>query len=244
MNLMSKKTLGVIGGLGPIATSYFMELIIKMTDAETDQEHLDMIIYNCPSIPDRTSYILDKTKPNPLPPIINIGKTLVNGGAEYIAIPCITAHYFYDTLAKEISVPIIDIVTETVKHLKENGISRVGIMATDGTVTSGLFQKALEKEGLEAVLPSEKGQKYVMDLIYRCVKAGKPIDMEKFTSVKAELKNLGADAVILGCTELSLIKRDYQIGAGFIDAMEVLARQSILKCGGSIKAEYNCLITK
>ena len=244
MNLMTKTTLGVIGGLGPIATSYFMELIIKITDAETDQEHLDMIIYNRPSIPDRTSYILDKTKPNPLPPIVDIGKTLTKEGAGYIAIPCITAHYFYDTLKKEISVPIVDIVAETVEHLKENGVRNVGIMATDGTVTSGLFQKALERNGMTAVLPSKECQQYVMDLIYNCVKAGKPIDMDKFDSVKKELKNNGADAIILGCTELSLIKREYDIGAGFIDAMEVLARQSILKCGGSIKAEYNCLITK
>lgn len=241
---MPKTTLGVIGGLGPIATSYFMELVINMTEALTDQEHLDMIIYNCPSIPDRTSYILDNTKPNPLPQIINIGKNLAEQNSAYIAMPCITAHHFYDELTNEIPVPLINIVTETVDYLKENAVSQVGIMATDGTVASKLFQNALKAKNIKPIIPSKECQQMVMDLIYSCVKAGKPIDMDKFSAVKTELVNLGAQTIILGCTELSLIKRDYDIGGGFIDAMEVLARQSILKCGGTVKVEFNNLITK
>ena len=241
---MEKKTLGVIGGLGPIATSHFMELVIKMTDAQTDQEHLDMIIYNSPSIPDRTSYILDNSKPNPLPQIIEIGKTLSEQQTGYIAIPCITAHYFHKELQKEISTPIINIVEETVKHLKENNVSKVGIMATDGTVSAGLFQKALSENGMVAVIPTPDRQKDVMSLIYDCVKADKPVDTEKFNRVKTELEENGAQTIILGCTELSLIKRDYNIGAGFIDAMEVLAQQSVLKCGAQIKDDYRNLITK
>jgi aspartate racemase len=241
---MNKKTLGVIGGLGPIATAHFMELVIKMTDARTDQEHLDMIIYNSPSIPDRTSYILDNTKPNPLPQIIEIGKALSEQKSGFIAIPCITAHYFHDELQKEISAPIIHIVKETVKHLKENGVSKVGIMATDGTISAGLFQKELRDNGMEAIIPSPDRQKDVMSLIYDCVKADKPVDTEAFNRVKNELSEKGAETTILGCTELSLIKRDYEIGAGFIDAMEVLAQQAVLKCGAQIKDEYRNLITK
>ena len=87
-----KITLGVIGGLGPIATAHFMELIIRMPEADTDQEHLDMIIYNRPSIPDRTGYILDSTSPNPLPDMIRVGNALARQGAKRSAIPCMTAH--------------------------------------------------------------------------------------------------------------------------------------------------------
>ena len=83
-----KEVLGVIGGLGPIATAHFMELVIRMTEAETDQEHLDMIVYSFPSIPDRTGYILDNTQPSPLPPMIAIGEKLAQQGADHIAIPC------------------------------------------------------------------------------------------------------------------------------------------------------------
>lgn len=244
MNMMNKTTLGVIGGLGPIATSHFMELVIKMTKAETDQEHLDMIIYNCPSVPDRTSYILDNSKPSPLPEIIRIGKALAEQGASYISIPCITAHCFYDQLTCEISLPIINIVTETVAHLKQNNIHRVGIMATDGTISAKLLQNELNANQMTAILPSADRQKDVMSLIYDCVKADRPVDMDKFNAIKYELKEQGAETIVLGCTELSLIKRDYDIGADFIDAMEVLAQQSVLKCGGSIKDEYRCLITK
>lgn len=244
MELKNKKTLGVIGGLGPIATSHFMELIIKMTDANIDQDHINMIIYSRPDIPDRTEYILDNQKPNPLPDIIKVGQILDSQDVDFIAVPCITAHYFYEVLEKEINTPIINIVTETADYLYKNQVKRVGIMATDGTVSTGLFQKALSEKGLEAVLPSAKNQKNVMSLIYDCVKADKPVDMAVFNEVKEELVSSGCESIILGCTELSLIKRDYNIGSGFIDAMEVLAQQSILKCGACVKEKYKDLITK
>lgn len=239
----TNKVLGVIGGLGPIATAHFMELVIRMTEAKSDQQHLDMIIYNCPSIPDRTSYILDHRKASPLPRMIEIGQTLARQGATCIAIPCITAHYFHEELTAAIPQPIIHIVKETVAHLKENGVRCAGIMATDGTVSAGLFQRELEANGIIPVLPSAERQRDVMSLIYDNIKANLPADMARFDAVSQELKANGAQAVVLGCTELSLIKRDYPIGHGFIDAMEVLARAAVCRCGGTLKAEYRCLIT-
>ena len=239
----SNKVLGVIGGLGPIATAHFMELIINMCDAKSDQENLDMIIYNIPSIPDRTAYILDNSKENPLPRMVEIGHALTEQGADQIAIPCVTAHYFCDELDRSISAPIINGVRETVAYLKENGIDSVGIMATDGTISSGLFAKELESAGIKPIIPSKYGQAAVMNLIYNNIKAGTAPDMDKFAFVRDELFSLGAEAIILGCTELSLIKRDYIIGAGFIDVMEVLALQSLQKCDKNIKAEYKNLIT-
>lgn len=241
--LKNKKVLGVIGGLGPIATAHFMELVIRMTDAKSDQENLDMIIYNIPSIPDRTAYILDNSKNSPLPEMIEIGNTLAKGGADQIAIPCVTAHYFCDNLEHGIPVPIINGVRETVAHLKENGITAAGIMATDGTIKSGLFSRELEASGITPIIPSSNAQKAVMHLIYNNIKAGSEPDMDKFAFVKDELVAKGAKAIILGCTELSLIKRDYAIGAGFIDVMEVLAYQSLIKCNKAVKAEYRNLIT-
>jgi aspartate racemase len=105
--------LGVIGGLGPIATAYFYELVIQMTSAKVDQEHIEMLIFSKPSIPDRTEYILGKSKENPVHPMIDIGKLLVGMGADHIAIPCITAHYFHDILSEGIGAPIIHIIKET-----------------------------------------------------------------------------------------------------------------------------------
>ena len=240
----NRKILGVIGGLGPIATAHFMELVINMTDVDTDQQHLPMIVYNMPFIPDRTAYILDNTKENPLPMMLKIGKTLQEQGADCIAVPCVTAHYFMGELETGASVPLINGVRETVAHLKENGIQRVGIMATDGTIQSGIFHKELEKQGLVPIAPGIRAQADVMHLIFNNVKAGKSAEMDRFLSAAEDLRNQGAQAIILGCTELSLIKRDHAIGPGFIDAMEVLARQSVLACDKPLKKDYDCLITK
>lgn len=240
----NKKTLGVIGGLGPIATAHFMELVINMTDVDTDQQHLPMIVYNMPFIPDRTAHILDNTKENPLPQMLHIGRVLQEQGADCIAVPCVTAHYFMDKLEAGVDVPLINGVRETVGHLKENGITKVGIMATDGTVRSGLFRKELERQGLVPIVPTERAQKDVMHLIFNNVKAGKRAEMDRFFAAARDLRDQGAEAIILGCTELSLIKRDHEIGPGFVDAMEVLARQSVLSCEKPLKKEYDCLITK
>ncbi|MBH1939808.1 amino acid racemase [Mobilitalea sibirica] len=237
------KRLGIIGGLGPLATVYFYELVTKMTDAAVDQEHLEMIILSKPSIPDRTEYILGRSMKNPAIPIIEAGKTLVSLGVDCIAIPCITAHYFHDILANGIEVPIIHIIQETAKHLKEHGIRCAGIMATEGTIYSNIFQVELEEQGINTVIPSGEKQDYVTDLIYRNVKASRPVEMELFHQVSEELRTKGAQVIILGCTELSLIKRDYSIGAGYLDAMEVLAMNSILLCDGKLKNEYKSLIT-
>ena len=241
---MENKTLGVIGGLGPIATAHFMELIIHMTHAETDQQHLPMILYNMPTIPDRTAYILDHSKENPLPRMLELGKLLSAQQVSCIAIPCITAHYFLEELKAGIPAPLVDGVAATALHLQENGITRVGIMATDGTISSGIFHRELTARGLTPIVPGEEAQKDVMHLIFDNVKAGKPAQMSRFFAVAEDLRSQGAEAIILGCTELSLIKRDETIGPGFIDAMEVLAKESVLACGKQVKAEYDCLITK
>ena len=237
-------TLGVIGGLGPLATAYFMELVTQMTDARTDQQHLELIIYSSPSIPDRTSYILGISRDNPLPRMIALGEKLSRQGVDHIAIPCMTAHYFFEELQHSIHAPIINGVRETVLHLKENGIRKVGIMATSGTIRAGIFRRELEKEGMEAMIPNSWAQNDVMHLIFGNIKAGLAPEMDRFFSAAESLRQDGAEAIILGCTELSLIKRDYPIGPGFIDAMEVLARQSVLSCGYPLKKEYINLITQ
>lgn len=214
-----------------------------MTDARCDQEHIEMMIINKPSIPDRTDYILGKSTESPLFPMIEAGRALVASGADYIAIPCITAHYFHEELSDGISVPIIHIIKETVNCLKEQGVDKAGIMATEGTISSRLFQEELSIHGICPVVPSRKGQKIVSDLIYQNIKAGLPAEMDRFHTVTEELKENGASVIILGCTELSLIKRDVRLGHGFLDAMEVLAGCSVNLCGARLKKDYRNLIT-
>lgn len=233
---------GIIGGLGPMATAYLLELIIDMTDAKTDQEHLDAIIFNRPSVPDRTAYILDHSKPSPVPPMIDMAKKLESLGVCAIGTPCVTAHSFHEELQRSVNVPFINMVQETAAYLKNAGCKKAGIMATTGTVHNGLFQRALSEIGLSYALPDDAMQQYVMSLIYDCVKAGEPADMEKFRTVSDALRKEGCDAIILGCTELSIIKRDNAIGSGYLDALEVLAHAAILACGKKIKPKYISLL--
>ena len=239
---MKKQILGVIGGLGPLATAYFMELVTQMTDAKRDQENVDMIVYNFPSIPDRTGYILGSNLKSPLPGMISVGRALARQGAAFVAIPCVTAHYFYRELEAGIPIPVINGVTKTVNLLKERGVKKVGIMATDGTVRSRLLSRELDFAGIIPVIPSPERQEDVMHLIYKNVKAGKPAQMDRFRAVQQELLDCGAEVIILGCTELSIIKREVAIGPGFLDIMEVLARESILRCGKKLRPEYEFLI--
>ena len=114
-----RQVLGVIGGLGPIATAHFMELVIRMTDADCDQKNLDMIIYNSPSIPARTAYILDNSKASPLPDMIELGNKLAHQDADYIAIPCVTAHYFCDELSSNIPFPLLTVSEKPLLILKK-----------------------------------------------------------------------------------------------------------------------------
>ncbi|MGN0478828.1 MAG: aspartate/glutamate racemase family protein [Hominenteromicrobium sp.] len=233
---------GIIGGLGPMATAYLLELIIDMTDAKTDQEHLDAIIFNRPSVPDRTAYILDPTKPSPVPPMIDMAKKLEALGVCAIGTPCVTAHSFHEALQSSVHVPFINMVQETAAYLRNAGCKKAGIMATTGTVHNGLFQRALSEAGLSYALPDDAMQQHVMSLIYDCVKAGEPADMEKFRMVSDTLRREGCDAIILGCTELSIIKRDNAIGSGYLDALEVLAHAAILACGKKIKPKFSSLL--
>lgn len=237
------KKLGIIGGLGPMASAYFFEKITEMTDAENDQQHIEVLIHSYPSVPDRTGFILGEIEESPLPDLIRIGKGLVNSGAEIIAMPCITAQFFDGELAKELKVPLINGIEETTTYLKARGINSAGLMATDGTIKTALFQKSLENAGIKCVLPDSDHQKSVMNIIYNQVKKGKEIDFDEFQSVVNFLKESGAQTVILGCTELSIVKRNYKMPAGIIDVIDIMSRASVMNCG-QLKKEFEELITK
>lgn len=243
-----KRILGVIGGLGPLASAYFMRLVTEMTDAVKDQDHIEILLHSMPQIPDRTKYIIGESQDSPLPQMLEAGHGLLRGGATVIAIPCITAHFFQRTLENELGVTVLNAIEDACELVKEAGIKKVGIMATDGTVKSGLFQKVFEKQGVACVIPSAGEQKNVMSIIYGYVKAGLPIPAELFMSVTNELFENGAEVVLLGCTELSIMKRDNpklfmneNRDEKYLDVLEVLARSSVKACGKLAEA-YERLI--
>ena len=226
-----------------MASAYYLELVIRMTDAKRDQEHPEIILLNIPSIPDRTAYILGRSQESPLEPMVELGKQLKGLGATVLATPCITAHYFHEALQQGIGLPLIHGIRCTARTLYDAGVRKVGLMATDGTVQSGIFQRQVEELGMELVLPGEEGQRGVMTLIYDQIKAGLEPDMALFAAIRDELRRKGAQAVVLGCTELSLLKKQQELGEGILDALEVLAKESVLACGKPVKAEFDQLFT-
>ena len=235
------KVLGVIGGLGPMATAYFLQLVTQMSDAATDQEHIEVLIHSKPQIPDRTRFILGKSSESPLPEMLKIGAQLAGLGAQVLAIPCITAHFFQGRLEREIGVPVINAIEETAEYLRQEGIVRAGLMATDGTVQSRLFQDTFSSYGIEIITPDEEHQAKVMHLIYQNVKAGVKPEIVLLEQVGRQLSDCGAQVLLLACTELSIIKRDFVLGAEYLDVLEVLARKAVMECG-RLKAGYERLL--
>ena len=165
------KRLGVIGGLGPMASAYFLELLVRMTDAATDQEHLDVTLLCRPSIPDRTAAILDKSKDSPVPMMQAAAKELEQAGACCIAVPCITSHYFFNELQPAVSIPFLHLVKETVAHLKEQGVKKAGILATTGTVST---RTSWSGRGFPSPSPRKKDRKRSCILFTRTSKPGFP----------------------------------------------------------------------
>ena len=228
---MKKQTLGIIGGVGPLATMFIGEMIVRRTKAKADQEHVHTIIDNDTNIPDRTAYILDPTKENPVPILIEDAKKLASVGADIIVIPCNTAHTFYDQLAEGSPVPVLHMIRETAKRAHDLGAKRVGILATTGTLTSRMYQNALQEFGITPVVPDAGMKEKVMAIIYDYVKAGKDVTKEDWQPIEDAMLALGCDRIILGCTELSIVNRDLKLSEKYIDSLIVLAECAITACG-------------
>ncbi len=227
----ANKKLGILGGLGPMSSVYFYELLTRHTDARCDQDHLDLLLSSGATTPDRTAFILGNSPDSPLPRMIADAEALIAAGADLIAIPCNTAHYFYDALAEAISVPVINILRETVYALASRGIRKIGVLATAGTVASGAYRHVCEQAGLECLVPDAAGQAILNKIIYDEVKQGRPADMDAFRAVSADLLDAGCERLVLGCTELSLLKRDEGLTSPYFDSLDALAYRSILACG-------------
>lgn len=238
-----KQAVGVIGGVGPMATVYYMQRVIEMTKAGCDQEHINMLVFNDCDIPDRTAFITEKSPDNPLPVMVEDAKRLEAAGCEFVVIPCNTAHYFYDELEQAVEIPVVNIVEETIRYAKARvqDLSCVGIMATTGTIVTGTYQKYAERAGLSFAVPDEDEQNLLMRIIYDGVKAGKPVPRADFDRVANHLRAKGAQCLILGCTELSVLKRDLPINdPDVLDSIDVLASETVRRSGKPFTDE--CLL--
>ncbi|MDA8054740.1 MAG: amino acid racemase [Thermoplasmatales archaeon] len=227
-----KSLLGVLGGMGPEATVYFLEKLVDKTDARTDQEHIPIVIFNNPRVPDRTLAYLGKGE-SPLPALLYGIKKLEDSGADLIAIPCNSAHLWLTEMRKNTNAEILSMVDIAVKRIRAG--YKIGIIGTTLTVLSKLYESPLRDKGVEVLLP--KDQEKVMKQI-RLIKAGNIEKASlKLTKIANELIERGATHILAGCTEVPLALKKDDLSVPIIDPMEVTAEECILRTGGRIRRE-------
>lgn len=228
---------GVLGGLGPAATALFLKEVVELTPATKDQEHLDLIVLDHSTTPDRTAAILSPGAPDPTESLRRDALRLKALGVDFVSVPCNTAHHFLHAIEASAGVPLLSIVDVTVAATVARG-SSVAVLATDGTRAARVYQDALEAAGASVVLPSDEQQELVMSVIYDGVKAGGPVDVAGLRSVVDALLDDGADVVVMGCTELSVVYADegWTADPRLVDSVEELARATVLKAGRTPKS--------
>jgi aspartate racemase len=235
-----KKTIGILGGMGPEATAYFYEQIVKQTKADTDQDHIKTLIYSNPKIPPRTDAIL-KIGPNPTPFLVEGFQRLKDAGADFVVMPCITAHYFYPDVKDQVDIPFINLLDETLRWAMENvpQLKKAGLVASTGTLESGLFDDVFKEAGIEIIHPEDEEQNQVMEAIFspKGIKAGFTSDFpnETLVSIAKALVARGADAIIAGCTEVPLVLKDRDIPVPLIEPLRIAARACIIEAGYELK---------
>jgi aspartate racemase len=223
---MQRPIVGILGGMGPAATADLYAKIITATPATRDQDHLHVVIWADPTVPDRSTALLHGGE-DPTPWLLRGARQLVAMGASFIAVPCNTAHAFFPTIERAITVPLIHMMDETATavELAYPAIQRVGVLATTGTIASGLYQEWFATHHIEVVVPNDDLQERVVMGAIHQVKAGKM--GRETTAMLSEaalfLVEHGAEALIAGCTELPLVFRDGDASVPVIDPTRVLA---------------------
>jgi aspartate racemase len=228
-----KKIVGIIGGMGPEATVDLVNKIIHYTDAQSDQEHIHMVIDNNTSIKDRSNYIINNNN-SPEEELIETAVRLENYGVDFIAMPCNTAHYFYTKIQKSLKIPLVNMIEETAIYIKNNTKNKAPVLlATEGTYKSNIYKEAFDKYDLDIIYPNEEQKIVFMKSIYN-FKASESIDILKLQNTLKSLNNKNT-LFVLGCTELPLIFNRNKIKYNYIDSTEILAKAVIKKANYKVK---------
>lgn len=220
--------LGILGGMGPLATAEFFKKIVNMTPVHADQDHLRVLMDDNPQIPDRTAFIMGEG-PDPTREMIRSALKLEYMGADFIAMPCNTAHKFHGAIQKFLDIPVLNMVALTAEYIKETwpDKKKVVLLATKGTYTAGIYNFALHAKNLEITVPSDAQQAEVMQWIYQVKNDGSVPSKQRFQAVIDALTGGEDMPVILGCTELPIIVDQVGPRGIFIDTTSVLAKACV-----------------
>ena len=233
------RVIGIIGGMGPLATCDLMTKMIHFTDADTDQQHVRLCVDSNTNIPDRTEAILHNGA-DPVPEMVKSALRLQGMGAQVLVMSCNTAHYFYDEVVKFVEIPFLNMIDQTALYLQRKGVERAAVLATDGTRDSGIFERAFQKAGIQTIYPSREHQKVLMSLVYDYVKAGNfALDELPLWDIIHQLRESGAQQLVLGCTELPLAFQKIGCTEGVVDPTEILALSTLHFVGAKVKKEFD-----
>lgn len=232
------KKLGILGGMGPMATADFYQKVVSMTQSNDESEHIYTFIESNPLIPDRSAFIAKKG-PSPLKELTASMRRLQKAGAEVIVMPCNTAHHFYKSLNKKSTATFINMIDETVRYTMETLKSEeeglyVGLLATKGTYASKLYQKAAEEYGFKLYIPDDPTKQLLMDAIYALKSSNYDALPELQAQIFKYLETCNFTGWILGCTELPIILKDGIDRFSLIDSSMVLAKAAIEAVGGTV----------
>jgi len=227
---------GVLGGMGPAATADFYQKLVAATPATTDQQHLRVVMWSDPTVPDRTAALMDDG-PDPTPWLLCGLRILAEAGADLIAMPCNTAHAFLTPATGRTGAPIVHMIDQAVRAVTALSppVHRVGLLATTGTVRAGLYQDWLGRAGLQAVLPTDDEQEDLVTTAIRAVKAGdRGSGVSELLEVAgASLVRRGAQVIIAGCTEIPLVVGEWCASIPVIDPNRALARAVVAAALGA-----------
>lgn len=225
-----RRLLGIFGGMGPEATANLYQEIVRLTPAKQDQDHIPTLIFSFPQVPDRTAAI--KSGDRSIIPYLVEGVTrLERGGASLIAIPCNTVHFFYDDMQRAVKIPILNMIRLAAEAVakRQPECRRVGLLATTGTIGTGLYQKEFRKLGIAVIDPDEPIETdCVMKAVYG-IKAGvdKRVCEDLLFTAGNHLEQKGAQVLVLGCTEIPLAFNPRRAQVPVVNATQVLAEAAI-----------------
>jgi aspartate racemase len=233
--MSEEKIVGIIGGMGPEATVEFMRRLVAATPAQDDSDHLRLLVDNNPKIPSRIAALIEGTGPDPTPVLCAMARNLESQGAGVLAVPCNTAHHYLPAIAAAVTVPVLDMVALAIARLSElpERPRRIGILASPAVRMVGLYQARLEADGFTALFPDGADEVLLFKVI-RAVKAG-GIDSAlraKYAGISGRLAATGADALLVACTELSLLDAPSYTQLPIVDALDALVQATVHSAKG------------
>lgn len=222
------KTVGVLGGMGPYATADYFRKVLELTNAASDQEHIHLIIDDNTEIPDRSNYIMG-TGEDPSKELIATATRLQQSGADILVMPCNTAHFFYKKIKNAIDIPFINMIEEVTLNIRDKfgEGAKVGLLATVGTYTGRMYDEAFALHNMNLINPDENGKQYVYKYIYNIKQGNLEMGIDKVCEVINKMREQGAAAIILGCTELPLIVDKLPDTIAYIDSTWILACKTV-----------------